>query len=83
MAVIILRSPPRLSGESSEQQISNINSYMDDLYQGLRLALEVIAQIGAMGAITTAISNPPTQGEVEDIVDKVNAIVELAGQIEL
>lgn len=83
MAEIQLRKPPRLSGEPPASQLSNIGSYMEDLYRAQLATLQVLDMIGKLGVLGQIISNPPTQAEVAALQDKVNAIVILARQIEL
>lgn len=83
MAEFILRPPPRLSGETTEVQISNINNYLDDLFRASQLALEVIDAIGTLGPLAVEISNPPTQAEVVAIRDAVNTIILMASRVEL
>lgn len=83
MAEVQLRNPPRLSGEPVESQVSNLGNYQEDLYRGLLLALGVFDQIGALGQLALAISNPPTQNEVQQILAKLNDVIVACGTIEL
>ena len=83
MAEVQLRNPPRLSGEPVESQVSNLGNYQEDLYRGLLLALGVFDQIGQLGQLAIAISNPPTQAGVQIILAKLNSVIDLSGTIEL
>lgn len=83
MAEVQLRNPPRLSGEPVESQVSNLGNYQEDLYRGLLLVLGVFDQIGELGELSIAISNPPTQAEVQLIQAKLDQVIALCGTIEL
>lgn len=70
-----LKTPPRISGEPPEQQIANMHNYLDQLHQALALALRALNGIRLVGPMATAISNPPTQIEVAELKNRLNAAV--------
>jgi hypothetical protein len=83
MATLVIPPPPRLSGLSQPEQISQIANYNQQIYAALLKIADAVSDIGALGELDLDITNPPTQAEVETVRDRLNSVIIQAGQIVL
>lgn len=71
----VLPKPQRVDGLPDEQQLTALRNYSQNLYSGLLLALTVMSEIGKIGVMETVITDPPTQAQVAELRQKLNAVV--------
>lgn len=70
-------TPPRLTGNAQADNASIVN-WAYDLYRVVVVEQQIPNRLNAIAtipAITTGISGSPTQAEVEELRDKINAII--------
>ncbi len=76
----IIPSPPRLTGNpANDTQI--LQDYLTTLWGALvktGRVLDRLDSIQDLGTLTLTISNPPTQAQVTQVLNKVNAIITAA-----
>ena len=71
---------PRLTGNPRVDNNSIMN-WAQDLYRVVLVEQKIperLNQIATLAQITTTISNPPTQAQVEELKQKINAIIAAA-----
>lgn len=73
-------TPPRLSG-NPQVDAQLLTNWAYDLYRTVVVELQLPDRINAVAdlpPLTTSISASPTQGQVEELRDKINAIISAA-----
>lgn len=72
--------PPRVTGNPQLDSVA-LTNWAYDLYKAVVVEQQLPARLNAiadLAQITTTISNPPTQAEVTEIKNKINAIINAA-----
>jgi hypothetical protein len=82
-ALLVIPTPPRLSGLETNEQISAINTYCENVNRILVTIGGVFTALSEIVPVELGITDPPTQAEVEAVRDKLNEVIAAAGALSL